>query len=30
LKYDWEAGDFDIMIGTNSHDVKTTRVTWSK
>ena len=30
LKYDWEAGDFDIMIGTNSHDVKTTRVNWSK
>ena len=30
LKYDWEAGDFDIMIGTNSHDVKTTRITWTK
>lgn len=30
LKYDWESGDFDIMIGTNSHDVKTTRVTWNK
>lgn len=30
LKYDWEAGDFDIMIGSNSHDVKTTRVNWSK
>ncbi|WDF48261.1 beta-glucosidase BglX [Chryseobacterium sp. KACC 21268] len=30
LKYDWEAGDFDVMIGTNSHDVKTTRVNWSK
>lgn len=30
LKYDWEAGDFDVMIGTNSHDVKTTRITWTK
>lgn len=30
LKYDWEAGDFDIMIGTNSSEVKTTRINWSK
>ena len=30
LKFDWEAGDFDMMIGTNSHDVKTTRITWTK
>ena len=30
LKYDWEAGDFDIMIGTNSHDVKKATVTWNK
>ena len=30
LKYDWEAGDFDIMIGTNSHDVKKSTVTWNK
>ncbi len=30
LKYDWEAGDFDIMIGANSRDVKTVRVNWSK
>lgn len=30
LKYDWEAGDFDIMIGTSSADVKTVRVNWSK
>jgi beta-glucosidase len=30
LKYDWEAGDFDIMIGANSRDVKTVRITWSK
>ncbi len=30
LKYDWEAGDFDIMIGANSRDVKKVRVNWSK
>jgi beta-glucosidase len=30
LKYDWEAGDFDIMIGTNSHDVKTVEINWRK
>lgn len=30
LKYDWEAGDFDIMIGTNSDEVKTKRINWSK
>lgn len=30
LNYDWEAGDFDIMIGTSSADVKTTRINWSK
>lgn len=30
LKYDWEAGEFDIMIGTSSADVKTARVNWSK
>jgi beta-glucosidase len=30
LKYDWEAGDFDIMIGANSRDVKMERVFWSK
>ncbi len=30
LKYDWEAGDFDIMIGTSSSEVKTTRINWSK
>ncbi|MBC7557676.1 MAG: beta-glucosidase BglX, partial [Chryseobacterium sp.] len=30
LKYDWEAGDFDIMIGTNSQDVKTVRINWQK
>ncbi|AQX08256.1 beta-glucosidase BglX [Elizabethkingia ursingii] len=30
LKYDWEAGEFDIMIGTNSHDVKHAKINWSK
>lgn len=30
LKYDWEAGEFDIMIGTNSHDVQTKRINWVK
>jgi beta-glucosidase len=28
--YNWEAGDFDIMIGGNSRDVKTARVNWQK
>lgn len=30
LKYDWEEGAFDIMIGTNSSDVKTQRIYWTK
>jgi beta-glucosidase len=30
LKYDWESGDFNIMVGTNSRDVKTLKVNWSK
>lgn len=30
LKYDWESGDFNIMIGTNSRDVKTAKVNWVK
>ena len=30
LKYDWEAGEFQIMIGANSRDVKTASVNWSK
>ncbi len=28
LKYDWEAGDFEIMIGSSSKDVKTAKVNW--
>jgi beta-glucosidase len=30
LKYDWEPGDFQIMIGGNSRDVKMAKVNWSK
>jgi beta-glucosidase len=28
LKYDWEAGEFQIMIGGNSDDVKMAKVIW--
>jgi beta-glucosidase len=30
LKYDWEPGEFIIMIGGNSRDVKSGSVTWTK
>lgn len=30
LKYDWEQGEFDIMIGTNSSDVKHSKINWTK
>jgi len=30
LNYDWESGDFDIMLGTNSQEVKTKRINWLK
>jgi beta-glucosidase len=30
LKFDWEAGDFQIMVGPNSKDVKTVKINWSK
>ncbi|HAO26605.1 MAG TPA: beta-glucosidase BglX, partial [Chryseobacterium indologenes] len=30
LKFDWESGEFDIMIGTNSDDVKHFKITWTK
>jgi beta-glucosidase len=30
LKYDWEPGEFEIMIGGNSRDLKTGKVNWSK
>lgn len=30
LKFDWEAGDFQIMVGPNSREVKTVKVNWVK
>ncbi|MFY7814321.1 MAG: beta-glucosidase BglX [Chryseobacterium taeanense] len=30
LNFDWEGGEFDIMVGTNSQDVQTKRINWSK
>ena len=30
LKYDWEPGDFVIMVGGNSRDVKSAKVNWKK
>lgn len=30
LKYDWEDGEFDIMIGTNSEEVKRSKINWTK
>jgi len=30
LKFDWESGDFDIMIGANSKEVKSLKVNWMK
>lgn len=30
LNYDWEAGEFDIMVGTDSQHVQTTRINWIK
>jgi beta-glucosidase len=30
LVYDWEPGDFEIMVGGNSADVKKARVTWQR
>jgi beta-glucosidase len=30
LKYDWEPGDFEIMIGGNSRDVKSGKINWTK
>ncbi|RMZ59920.1 beta-glucosidase BglX [Chryseobacterium nematophagum] len=30
LNFDWESGEFDIMVGTNSKDVQTKRVNWVK
>ncbi|MEQ8881658.1 MAG: beta-glucosidase BglX [Cyclobacteriaceae bacterium] len=30
MKYDWESGDFEVMIGTNSADVEKAKIHWSK
>ena len=30
LKFDWESGDFQIMIGPNSRDVQAVKVNWVK
>ena len=30
LKYDWEPGEFEIMIGGNSRDVKSAKINWVK
>jgi beta-glucosidase len=30
LKFDWESGEFEIMIGANSNDVKVGKVNWVK
>ena len=30
LKYDWEPGEFKIMIGSNSRDVKSASINWVK
>ena len=30
LNFDWESGEFDIMVGTNSAQVQTKRVNWEK
>jgi beta-glucosidase len=30
LKYDWEPGEFQVMIGGNSRDVKMSKISWMK
>lgn len=30
LNFDWESGEFDIMVGKNSADVLTKRIRWNK
>ncbi|MCU7616427.1 beta-glucosidase BglX [Chryseobacterium sp. PBS4-4] len=30
LNFDWEAGEFEIMVGTDSQNVQTKRINWSK
>jgi beta-glucosidase len=30
LEHQWEAGEFNIMVGTNSRDVQQVKVNWMK
>jgi beta-glucosidase len=30
LQYDWEPGEFEIMIGPSSREVKKARIVWNK
>ncbi|MBS4062996.1 MAG: glycoside hydrolase family 3 C-terminal domain-containing protein [Chitinophagaceae bacterium] len=30
LRFDWEAGEFEIMIGSNSKDVQVKKISWTK
>jgi len=30
LKYDWEAGEFEIMVGGNSKDTRSVKINWAK
>jgi len=30
LKFDWEAGEFEIMVGPDSKNIKTEKVQWVK
>jgi len=30
LRFDWEAGEFEIMIGGNSKDVQVKKINWGK
>ncbi|ROH99587.1 glycoside hydrolase family 3 N-terminal domain-containing protein [Chryseobacterium daecheongense] len=30
LNFDWESGEFDIMVGTSSQEVQTKRINWIK
>ncbi|WP_144283751.1 beta-glucosidase BglX [Chryseobacterium echinoideorum] len=30
LNYDWESGEFDIMVGTDSQNLQTKRINWTK
>ena len=30
LEFDWESGEFEIMVGANSRDVQRQKVNWTK